>query len=275
MFQESFSEPTIERQIDLGLIDAVTLWCETLQGRRSVTEGLRQVAAALGAEVAVLSRLVPQSEMMPRLVVHDPLPHGAGRRVQRSFARDVLGDYATRARAGSMWQGSVVNDRPEPELARFQQARGFQDVVLVMLAREAHQVDFLELHFRAAPAPRAIGTLTMMADTLSRIWMGRVPGVFAQGQLSDRVQRTQATIDAPILDTRNPNQLSRAEFRVCLMISRGLSDEAIMEELSITGSTLRTHLRNVYGKTGAQNRAALMHRLLVRDFGIERRKGAA
>ena len=52
-----------------------------------------------------------------------------------------------------------------------------------------------------------------------------------------------------ILSMDNPAGLSRMEYRVCVLLSDGVALERIHQELAISRSTLRTHLRNVCAKT--------------------------
>jgi ATP/maltotriose-dependent transcriptional regulator MalT len=51
--------------------------------------------------------------------------------------------------------------------------------------------------------------------------------------------------------------LSGRETEVCLLVSQGLSNEKISHELNITTHTVKTHLRNIYSKSGLNNRTNL------------------
>jgi len=76
-----------------------------------------------------------------------------------------------------------------------------------------------------------------------------------------QVQRRTPNV-ATILSCDNPARLSRAEFRLCVFLSRGYSNESARRELGISDSTLRTHLRSVYQKTGASSLPELLYQLL-------------
>ena len=81
-----------------------------------------------------------------------------------------------------------------------------------------------------------------------------------------RRKAAEATVEdksQSILSHENPARLSRAEFRLCLMFSRGYSNEAAQDELAISESTLRTHLRHIYQKTGVGSHSELLYRLLT------------
>lgn len=58
--------------------------------------------------------------------------------------------------------------------------------------------------------------------------------------------------------------LSRQERAIALMLVRGDDNEAIKDELVIATNTLRTHLRNLYKKTGSHSREELV--LLLRSL---------
>ena len=68
--------------------------------------------------------------------------------------------------------------------------------------------------------------------------------------------------DEPILGTSNPARLSRAEFRVCLLLSRGLSVKGVTVELGLSEATIRSHLRSIYSKTQTSGLAELVYRIL-------------
>jgi len=67
----------------------------------------------------------------------------------------------------------------------------------------------------------------------------------------------------PILSAENPARLSRAEYRVCLKLSRGRTLESAQCELGVTRATIRTHLRNIYAKTNTSCQSELINRLLA------------
>ncbi|WP_417142889.1 helix-turn-helix transcriptional regulator [Raoultibacter massiliensis] len=56
--------------------------------------------------------------------------------------------------------------------------------------------------------------------------------------------------------------LSKRESEIAELVMRGKNNVAIQESLYITESTLRTHLRNIYGKTSVHSRQELISLLL-------------
>ncbi len=73
----------------------------------------------------------------------------------------------------------------------------------------------------------------------------------------------------------NPANLSRAEFRVCLLLSHGLSVKGVTDELRLSEATVRSHLRSVYSKTETTGHAELLYRILSSEPArVVRRTGA-
>ena len=54
------------------------------------------------------------------------------------------------------------------------------------------------------------------------------------------------------------SKLSKREFQVLELVSSGSSNAQVAEELGISSSTAKTHLRNIYSKTDHHNRTVLV-----------------
>lgn len=72
----------------------------------------------------------------------------------------------------------------------------------------------------------------------------------------------------PILEAVPPERvqalgLSARETEMALMIARGLANKEIAAELHISPATVRTHIYNLYQKTGARSRVELLNKLRV------------
>ena len=52
--------------------------------------------------------------------------------------------------------------------------------------------------------------------------------------------------------------LTRREIEVCRLVVRGLSNAELCHALFISHDTLRTHLKSIYRKAGAKDRASLI-----------------
>jgi len=247
----------------VGLLPAIATWCESLQGKGNLNGALREIAASIGAAAAAVTRVDPH-DGSSRLVVHDNLARGSLLPpVQRSFAVSVLGPYLKGARAGSIWFNSAVEAEPDPALDELQARRGLRELVVVPLIVTDKSVDFIEFHFAGPLDAGQDARFKQLVETLRKTWTNRRKGLMTEAILHGRSERKASSMLSPILSINNPIGLSRAEYRVCLVLSRGLSNKRVCEELNITDSTIRTHLRNIYAKAQVSDRSELIYRLLL------------
>jgi len=255
--------PTRQSAGEAGMIGAVAQWCECLHGHAPMRKALRKLADGIAAEAVVLTRLPRDDAAQPKVVVHDV---EAGRKdvrgLDRSFARSVLGAYVGKSKPGTIWLSSYMLDDADPALETFQRRRSLTELAVIPLASDEKSVDVLEIHYREGLGAAEHAVLNMVASTLASTWSNRKPGSFVESFLSRSPVRQAAAAAGPILGTSNPARLSRAEFRVCLMLSKGLTARRVREELGICRSTLRTHLRNIYHKTETENFAELVYQLI-------------
>jgi len=87
----------------------------------------------------------------------------------------------------------------------------------------------------------------------------------ARGEIERRTPPTKPTPDAPPPDdlSKTPlwqDHLTPQEQRIVLLILKGYSNAQIAQELYISTNTLKTHLRNIYRKTGTQGKQSLSER---------------
>jgi DNA-binding CsgD family transcriptional regulator len=95
----------------------------------------------------------------------------------------------------------------------------------------------------------------------------------ADGQLEAWHLELRSRDSAPALDAAGPYRgnflqdpqdspiLSLGELRVVEMLAQNLANKEIADRLGLSANTVRFHLSNVYRKTGASNRAELLHRI--------------
>jgi DNA-binding CsgD family transcriptional regulator len=198
----------------------------------------------------------------------------AGVEVTRSYADCVLGRYVDRPRPASVWFSSLTEERDDPALEVFQERARIAETVVIALALEEKWADYLEIHLPSAPGSGAQGLFNTLADTLSRTWVRRSPGLFSDAMLASRAT-VHPRLREPILSMGNPARLSRAEFRVCVLLSRGLNSAAVCSELAISPSTLKAHLRSIFAKTETSSVVELLYLLLAPAKGDARPAGAA
>ena len=234
-------------------------------------EALKALAKGLGAQAAAISRHASRSAAIPQLVAL--YPGAASHPLERGFCDDVLGYRFGHARNGTIWYLSDMQDdtawTPSIALDVLLDAGHCAEIAVIPLSGGPQTVDYIEFHF-ADPLTRGDRLdLEAIVPTIQRSWAGRKPGLVsgATGDARLFVARRQpepdrAPTEASILGMSNPANLSRAEFRVCLLLARGLSVKAVTEELQLSENTVRSHLRSIYSKTGASSLPELIYRIL-------------
>lgn len=78
--------------------------------------------------------------------------------------------------------------------------------------------------------------------------------------------RSGSSADRPCSETDMPEPLSQREHDVLALLSAGLSNKAMSEQLGITVATVKSHLSNIYGKLQADNRVRAISR--AREMGL-------
>lgn len=260
--------------IEVSLIEAIAGWCECLQGRLPLVTSLKHLAEGLDARAVSLSRHAREPGGPVKVVVYNaPTLGRPSPEVTRSFAHCVLGRYVDRPRPASVWFSSLAESQDDPALAVFQGRARIAETVVVTLALEDKWVDYLEFHFAHTPSIGAQGLFNTLADTLSRTWARRSPGLFSDAILASQPQSSPRFTE-PLLSTANPARLSRAEFRICVLLSRGLNTAAVCSELTISPSTMRSHLRSIFAKTETTSTVELLYLLLTTWKNDAGRSGA-
>lgn len=245
-----------------GGISAIANWCEALQGKSPLINALHSIKDAALADLAILTRYSRVSGDAYRGLIADNA-RGTGRtpHVQGGFGQAMMGAYATMAKPGSVWLHSMLDQGGDGPLRALYRARGYVETAVIPLGMDEKHYVLFEMHFAQPIGPSEIALINLFAATMAQTWKNRQPGVLTESMLN-RTRRTTPAPAAPILSYENPCRLSRAEYRVCLMLSRGLSKPQIQTELAITKSTMRTHLRNIYAKTGTAGQSDLIYALM-------------
>lgn len=122
---------------------------------------------------------------------------------------------------------------------------------MVVLGRTERHVDVLILSAFTSEL------LVAAAQTLHEAWTHRSHGMIAS--LVEGEEEDGST--APILSSENPFGLTRKEQQVCRFLFDGLKPKDLMVRMSCSMPTVRTHLRNIYAKTGLDGMVAVVHRL--------------
>lgn len=246
---------------EVGMIGAVAQWCECLHGRAPLLKSLESLSEGLGAEIVALVRYARGGDPAGRTVAWDRASRDVrGGRIEGGFAKSLMAPYFDAARPGSLWFRSMIEEGRSPELAEFHAARQLRELVVIPLETNARFIDTVEVHFDERLRGHQQMIFNSLGPALARTWHNRTQGLFTESLLRLAPPPMTASF-APILSIENPARLSRAEYRVSLMLSRGMSVDGVKTELRIRESTLRTHLGSLYAKTGSANLSELVYRL--------------
>ena len=251
-----------------GVISAIISWCTALNGDISLQNALSELTFGLGAEAGLIVRTRLADQRPVRIAACDlARADTMAPPLRRSYADSFFGAPMLRARSATVWQATDQADDAtgDPALGEWQASRGMKDFLVLVLASNAGTRDHIELHFRQRLTLELQTLLNQMLSDMSRVWLSRQAGLITRTIINHRPNdRSAFHHPAPvgILESGNPAQLSRAEFRVCLLLSRGLMVQAIVKELSLSEATIRSHLRNIYAKTECGSLAELVFRLV-------------
>lgn len=268
----SMSETAQNFASDLKVLDAIASWCGGLHGSMTLPEALSALARGFGADAAVISRDTRNDGRCRVAASYDAQPDDV-LSLGRSFAEEVLGPFYNKVRSSTLW---LLSHREENDdfvasdsLRHWKRERDLHEIAVIPLGTSPQQTDYLEFHFSRALKPSEEKLIESLLPTLVRSWTGRMAGLVTQAQVDDRILRARRaakapleTADAPILGFSNPANLSRAEFRVCMLLARGLSVKGVVEELALSEATVRSHLRSIYAKTDTSGHAELLYRIL-------------
>jgi DNA-binding CsgD family transcriptional regulator len=252
---EDHSEDSLIAEV--GLIGAVAQWCECLHGRDPLLRSLEVLGLGLGAEIVALARYAHDGRGSSRAVIWERSASDPGTACDRGFAKALIGPYFEAARPGSLWFRSTIETSGANELAEFHASRHLRELAVIPLQTSSRFIDCFEIHFAERLRSQQQVILNSLAPVLARTWRNRAEGLFTEALL--RVQpATERREILPILSAENPARLSRAEYRVSLLLSRGLSLQEVKTELRIRDSTLRSHLSNLYAKINCSNLSELV-----------------
>lgn len=174
---------------------------------------------------------------------------------------------------GSIWtmQDLRFDDRPEEDSPwhRLSIRYGFHDLWTIVLESSPSHVDLIEFFVGETLSTRGRSfayVLTLAANALSDIWSRRPSGYVARHL--DRT-RTSEIARIPLLSYENPLGLTKSEFRICDKFVKGHSIKRIALSLQVSPHTVRSHLRNIYLKTGTNSQRALIVLLLENKAASE------
>lgn len=135
---------------------------------------------------------------------------------------------------------------------------------VLILRNTKNEADLVWLRFSGAPEIRTQTLLQDLTTALAEIWVQRKPGsistMIIDNSRTHRARQHKERVGT-ILGMENVFDLSRAEFRVCNLIRKGLKPMQIAAELGVSIATVRSHLRGIYAKTELSGQMEVLHRL--------------
>lgn len=264
-----FRGSTVESaRFGTSIIEATADWCDALQGGMSLRDALESLVVGLGAEAGMLVRTDAAVGRAVAVATVDRRQATSSCPLAVSYADGCFGAPFQRPRPASLWLVSAMagetDEAGRAPLEAWQAARGLSECAVLVLECGPRHRDHIELHFAGQIGGVVEAALAAMLPTMVRTWSQRPVGLVARMAPNRRLaaRAPEAPADRPLLDISNPARLSRAEFRVCLLLSQGLSVAGVSADLGLSSATVRTHLRNIYAKTGASGLNDLMLRLL-------------
>lgn len=265
---------TAVHRTDLRMLDGIAGWCGGLHGSMPLNETLAALAVGCGATAAGLARH-HRGEARPRTVALFDTKQFSDdvATLRRPLAQDALGYMYTKSKSATVWFMTDLLDDGDwvstQTLMNWRLSRDIADVVVISLGG-AQNRDFVEFHFDEPLKHSEKLEFEALTPTIVRSWAGRKKGLVA-GSLMGGRKALRHTSDLkktwlePILGVANPAGLSRSEFRVCLMLSKGLTVRGVEAELGTSEATIRSHLRSIYAKTDVKGMAELLYLILTND----------
>ena len=241
-------------------LNIVAKWVHALNAGSDIRSVLSEICDLMNADGAQVVRQMRCTDTTRMVTRHDCSASKLFASPTRSYISLVVGDDIHRARSGSIWLLSEVYPRRKAEDCLDQV--GLKEVTLLALGSCDEYSDFLELLHPATLQNNDRMLLELMGPIISQCWEKRAPDLveallagcpFSVGQESKPSTR--------ILSLENPFKLTRSEYRICSMIQEGNMPDQISGALKVKTSTLRSHMRSIYQKTGSSSQLALVHRL--------------
>ena len=250
-------------------------WVETLldfvkwtQAKQPLEAVLGSLARHFGAEAICFARRDRTKPGVRTLTICDGNSDTRRPRLGQSYASLLLGTRLDGLKAGAAVYCSEATqdiEDPEPELVQWAARRGITEILILCLESQNGVRDIIELHFSSPCQKCSYAEVEAIAKSLTEVYAGRRPGLIQQELLSGSPARRSDHVTSEaqqILAPENPAGLTRAEWRLCFLVAKGLSRSGVADEMQVTENTIRTHLRAIYAKTGYETFHDLALRLV-------------
>ncbi len=234
----------------------------------AIEQALTQIVSGFGAVSGTLSRIKLTTGSARVIASTGPTSKHELSGFNSSFAYPVMGDEVSKLKHGAlilMSELEVARSSLDPAIENWLIRGGLSDVGFICLTRDKRWADFLELHFAEPPNGAWSTACEWGAAAFARTYSIRRPGLVTEALVrhSDKIKEYDCQ-DWPILGPENAAGLTRSEWRVCVLVSRGLMAKAVASEIGVEVSTVRSHLRKIYLKTNLGSYHQLARRLVSR-----------
>lgn len=244
-------------------------WTECLHGVGSLRDTLAQFARDIGARVVLVHRDCLETGRQRTIASSDAGAAAGERPLVRALGASLIATDPRAVVPGTLWSlgelDAARQDALDPRVLRWMDDRGLREAVVVPLGRDGGSLDILEFYLPAPLAARASG-LSLLARLTAGSWARRDEARIA------RLLRTTPAVEArggspePVanpLSPDNPWGLTAAEMRICALIRAGIDAGDIGARISVSQSTVRSHLRSIYAKGGVSGQVGLVRHLMA------------
>ena len=181
-----------------------------------------------------------------------------------ALARYLMAQHPDALTPGSIWRlKDLQGEERFAGSAAEQEWHGRPEIIemsLIVLEHRPGQLDAIEMIFDRPPRPTPKLPPAIITQAMADAWSLRATGLIGR-TIQTYGRRRGARADDAALDVlgkENPYALSRAEQRVCQLLSGATKPKDIAQALHISLPTVRTHLRNLFAKTDTQGQIELI-----------------
>jgi len=249
-----------------AIFKPVSIFSSCLRGVDAIEVGLQHLGTSVGASSVILSRRYLKDDKSV-VIGKTSIANAKGGAPLNPLCDNMANVNPWALRVGVCLFRSAI-DAPssasQSALDRWDRMSGTRDSLVMVLEVKKTHIDRLEMHFDHRLDKRAMFLCEEVAKSLPLFYDTRAPQIIEDtiSRNKKHVGSAQAKNTGPILSVLNPYGLTRSEFRLCHVISRGASYRVLPEKLSISAHTVRSHLRSIYGKLDISDFYELSHRLV-------------
>ncbi len=165
----------------------------------------------------------------------------------RPLSHEFLQENLSSSKKATVWCQTEVTALAN-SVEKHSTSAQWKEVIAVILDNTEKWTDVLEFQYQLLPTLPTYRSIGLMSQTLSNSWVNRLPGISAKRKsLRDVNDNGQgAILPTQILTHNNPHGLSRAEFRVCILVKNGMNVSDISSSLDVSASSVRKLNRPVF-----------------------------